>query len=363
MINITDHGAITSTNIELVGDEHYPAYMNVLKGYHKGVKVGMRLPVQNMADQLFRKYPHLLDIGKGKKTGLFVGSGASEWAGMSRCMTEATPDYSCKVGFYGLINISAGALAHRMQIEDYLATDATACVSSLKCIQDASFLINAGIIERAVVLGWDDQINSCVREVFGKLGASISKEEYENGRLPSAFRKGNGGFLVGAGIGYVILEKHGTDPIAEILGISTLLSSSSSPINVKSDGYIKTMRASMKDAQIQRPISSVHVLKSHGTGTCSNNEAEGTAIDKVLPHSCIVTSYKPIIGHTMGASGVIELSMLLDDYKRNSIRGILNKDHDPQFINKETPPPGNIFMTNASGMGGVYTSMVGKWLG
>ena len=359
MTYITDHGSITTDNVELLGDSHYPAYMHTIPEFFRGVKVGMRLPIMNMADALLAKYPHLTEVGEGKRTGLFIGSGASEWAGMSRCMTDATPDYSCKVGFLGLINISGGALAHRMRIKDYLASDATACVSSLKCIQDAELLMDAGVIEKAVILGWDDQINSCVREVFGRLGASISKEEYENGRVPSAFREGNGGFLVGAGIGYVVLEKETQNPIAKVHGVSTVFQSSGSPISVCEEGYTKAMNDAIS---MVSEVDNIAVIKAHGTGTCSNNKAEGGAISQMFGEDPIVTSYKPLIGHTMGASGVIELSMLLDDYKRGYITGIANKEHHPQFINKDTPPKGTTFLANAAGMGGVYSTLVGTWL-
>jgi 3-oxoacyl-(acyl-carrier-protein) synthase len=272
-------------------------------------------------------------------------------------MTESTPDFPTKIGFLGLINISGGSVAHRMKIQKYLSTDATACVSSLKCIQDAELLIASGIIEKAVILGWDYQVSSCTREVFGKLGASITKEEYENGRVPSAFRKGNGGFLIGAGIGYIVLEKECENPIAKVASISTQFFSDGNPLSVDSEGYINVMETAYNESG----YSEINVLKSHGTGTCANNEAEGNAIEKVLGDRCIVTSYKPIIGHTMGASGAIELSMILDDYKRGNITGILNKEDHPQYINKDTPPSGNIFMCNAAGMGGVYTSMVGEY--
>jgi 3-oxoacyl-(acyl-carrier-protein) synthase len=359
MTYITDHGSITTDNVELLGDSHYPAYMHTIPEFSRGVQIWMRLPIMNMADALLTKYPHLTEAGEGKRTGLFIGSGASEWAGTSRCMTDATPDYSSKVGFLGLINISGGALAHRMRIKDYLASDATACVSSLKCIQDAELLMDAGVIEKAVILGWDDQINSCVREVFGRLGASISKEEYENGRVPSAFREGNGGFLVGAGIGYVVLEKETQNPIAKVLGVSTVLQSSSSTIAVCEEGYLKAMNDALSRSGA---VDNIAVVKSHGSGTCSNNKAEGGAISQIFGEDPIVTSYKPLIGHTMGASGVIELSMLLDDYKRGYITGIANKEYHPQFINKDTPPKGTTFLANAAGMGGVYSTLVATWL-
>jgi 3-oxoacyl-[acyl-carrier-protein] synthase II len=321
----------------------------------------MRLPTQNMIDELIEKYPQLSSIGEGKVTGLFIGSGASEWAGASRSMVNAAVDHTTKIGFMGLINIQAGSVAHKLNIRDYLSSDATACVSSLKCIEDAKYLLEAGVIERAVILGWDDQMNGPVREVFYQLGASIKADDYDKGRRPSAFNKdeNNGGFLVGAGIGYIVLEQESDFPIAEVLGISTQLYGFSNPLSVYKEGYIKTMTQALKQADNPK----IDTIKSHGTGTCDNDIAESEAIAEVCGHDNLVTSYKSIIGHTMGASGAIELSMLLDDYKRNTLTGISNKSYHDQYINVDTEIKGDYFLSNAAGMGGVYTSVVGKWYG
>lgn len=355
---ITEHGSISTTAVILHEDSQYPSYVNYIPSFFKRVKSGMRVPTQNMVDELMSKYPSLSTIGEGKRTGLFIGSGASEWAGAGRAMVKAIPDFSTKIGFMNLINISAGVVAHKMKIKEYLATDATACVSSLKCIEDAKYLMASGLIERAVILGWDDQMNSCVREVFASLGASISKEAYEKGRRPSAFNPDNGGFLVGAGIGYLVLEKECEKPIAEVLGVSTQLYGCSNPLTLFKEGYIKTM----KTALAQAGDIKIHTIKAHGTGTCTNNEMESAAISEVCGEENLVTTYKPRIGHTMGASGAIETSLLLEDYKRGVLTGIANKQPCTQFINKDTPPQGVNFLVNAAGMGGVYTTLVGRWL-
>jgi 3-oxoacyl-[acyl-carrier-protein] synthase-1 len=356
---VKDYGYITTRDVILSGEGSFHAsYMHKIPSFSAGVRTGMRLPIQNMVNQLISKYPQLEEAGTNKKTGLFVGSGASEWAGNSRTMLSAEPDFNSKIGFLGLINISAGSVAHRMGINDYLATDATACVSSLKCIQDAKLLIQDGVIDRAVILGWDDQTNSCVREVFGQLGASITKKEYEDGRKPSAFNDDGGGFLIGDGIGFMIIEPTPKDAIAEVLGISTQLHILSNPLTIFKEGYIKVMSAALKDAD----ISEVHTIKAHGTGTSDNNEAERDAIMETCGTNNIVTSYKPLIGHTMGACGIIEFGMMLDDYKSGSITGIANKEHDSQYINEDTIPLGNNFLVNAAGMGGVYSTLVGKCL-
>jgi 3-oxoacyl-(acyl-carrier-protein) synthase len=364
-IYISDHGSISTETVSFRNDSQYPSYVHQIPEWFKRTKTGLRLVTQNMIDALVLKYPQLEEMdNKDIKTGLLVGSGTSEWAGTGRTMTSAEPDYGTRIGFLQLITIQAGMVAKRFGINDYLATDATACASSLKCIQDASYLINAGVIDRVLILGWDDQISSCVLEVFNGLKASISRENYENGALPSAFDDVHGGFLIGAGIGFLMIEseKIVKDPVAEILGFSNRLHADFNPLSSKAEGYKRTMNESLEMAWgANLDNEEVHVIKSHGTGTKLNNESEKEAILDVCGTNNIVTSYKPLIGHTMGASGAIELDMLLNDFKGGKIRRILNNTTSSnQFISKDTKPRGNNFLVNASGMGGVYSSVVGK---
>jgi|LWDU01.1.fsa_nt_gi 3-oxoacyl-(acyl-carrier-protein) synthase len=355
---ITDSGSITTSEVSLFNDKNYPQYVNEIPSFLKRTSTGKVLKTQNMINELLTKYPQLRSIGDGKKTGLLIGAGAVEWAGSSHLITHCTPDYTTQIPHMGLVNISGGQVAYKMKIKDYISVDGTACVSSLKCIEDAKYLMNAGVVDKVVVLGWDNQVNAAVREVFRSLGASISTEDYDNGVRPSAFDK-SGGFLIGDGIGFIVLEKESDNPIAEVLGVSTQLYGLSNPLSIFKEGYIKSMTTAL-DQSGNIPI---HVIKSHGTGTNLNNIAESEAINEVCGSDNIVTSYKPIIGHTMGASGAIELDMLLNDFKRGSLTAIYNKVTDcNQYINKDTKIVGNNFLVNAAGMGGVYTTLVGKWL-
>jgi len=329
MIYITSHGSITTESVSFRDDEYHPSYVHQIDSFFDRIDTGMRLPTQNMIDALIKKYPELKNI-EGK-TGLFVGSGASEWAGSSKAMSKSSPDYKTKIGFLGLINIQAGMVAKKLGISEYLATDATACISSAKIIQDATMMINVGIIDKALILGWDDQINSAVLEVFNELGASISKDRWEAGERD--------GFLIGAGIGFALLESHrvAKNPIAKLRSVSNVFVPGGNPLAVSKEGYLKSMSQALSWAECD-----IDLIKSHGTGTDSNNKAELGAIDELLPDIPVI-SYKSKIGHTMGASGVIELSMVLNEIAAGTVKG-------------------NKFMLNASGMGGVYHSSIFEYI-
>jgi 3-oxoacyl-(acyl-carrier-protein) synthase len=69
------------------------------------------------------------------------------------------------------------------------------------------------------------------------------------------------------------------------------------------------MEGALQEAGL--PADAVDHVNLHGTGTPANDAAEGQAIRRVFGSRADrvpVNSLKPMIGHTLGASGVLELS-------------------------------------------------------
>ena len=73
----------------------------------------------------------------------------------------------------------------------------------------------------------------------------------------------------------------------------------------------------------------------------------------------MATSYKQRIGHTMGASGLLESLMLFDDMKRGYIPGILNRTEDDDvFLSQECAVPEGYVLSLAAGMGNIYSAAI-----
>jgi 3-oxoacyl-[acyl-carrier-protein] synthase-1 len=65
------------------------------------------------------------------------------------------------------------------------------------------------------------------------------------------------------------------------------------------------MQGALNEAKIN--ASEIDYINLHGTGTQNNDEAEGTAIERLFnPHYPKMSSTKSFTGHTLGASGGIE---------------------------------------------------------
>jgi 3-oxoacyl-[acyl-carrier-protein] synthase-1 len=107
----------------------------------------------------------------------------------------------------------------------------------------------------------------------------------------------------------------------------------------------------------------ISVVKSHGTGTKSNNEAERNALKDLNTHF-VATSYKPKIGHTMGASGLLETLLLLENMRNGFVPEIPNRTEDDYvYLSKPVEAPKGLVLSLAAGMGNIYSAAVFEPMG
>jgi hypothetical protein len=115
----------------------------------------------------------------------------------------------------------------------------------------------------------------------------------------------------------------------------------------KADFYSKTLK---KD---------INIVKAHGTGTLSNNKAEKAALLNSGLSEFVATSYKQKIGHTLGASGLLETCLLLDDLKSGFVPEIKNRtEEDSVFLSKPEAKPDGLILSLAAGMGNIYAAAI-----
>jgi 3-oxoacyl-(acyl-carrier-protein) synthase len=217
---------------------------------------------------------------------------------------------------------------------------------------------------RVIVLSLEDAVTNAVLEFFGESQACLTKKDEDTGIKPSAFDSHNHGFHVGQGAVLAVFEDARTAwagtkrPEAALLGAYTAAEACPNPIGQREDGegFIKAMRGAFEMSKASS--SDVRIVKTHGTGTLSNNKAEKAALE-TLPNDFVGTSYKAKIGHTMGASGLLETCLLLDDLKRGVVPKIENRtEHDDRFLSHDESNPGGLILSLAAGMGNVYSAAI-----
>lgn len=177
----------------------------------------------------------------------------------------------------------------------------TACTSGAKPFGSAARMIDAGMIDAAIV-GGIDTLCSMTLQGFHSLGALSSQPT----RPFSTERKG---ISIGEGGALLLLERDGSSN-AWLSGVGE----SSDAYHIAAPhpegaGAELAMRRALEDGG--QEASSIDFIQAHGTGTRLNDSAESKAIARLFPHGPPVISTKGYTGHTLGAAGAVEAALTL----------------------------------------------------
>ncbi|MCG8569575.1 MAG: hypothetical protein MJB14_05500 [Spirochaetes bacterium] len=236
-------------------------------------------------------------------------------------------------------------------------TFSTACSSAGHALLQAFRFMQAGFIKKACILAVD------VISLTTSIGFDSLRLVSPTGTKPLS--KDRNGLSLGEGGGLIILESEpGTDPLAEVLS----LSSNSDGYHISSpDPQGSSQKQCISNAIEQAGIQKEEIdyVNAHGTGTVMNDEIELKVLQSIFSHSFTISSLKSFIGHTLGASALIELALAIEMLKTQQIFQIKNFQNP---MDSELIPANmikkrvNYFIKNSFGFGGNNISMVVKQL-
>jgi 3-oxoacyl-(acyl-carrier-protein) synthase len=361
MIHLTYAKTLCTEDTTVFDSVSYPQRVHWFPWSYLGTKTGLVCPPHKLADAVLDK--EIMDAVKKRpaKTAFILAAGNSNFAAEGRKLTEENHlSYQYKVLPLSLTQVYAGRIASMFGKVDYVTTDATACASSLKVMMDVVTLIKHYNFDRVITLAVEDQVNNLTLQFFGESGANLTEKiAQENNVIPSAFDSHNFGFYIGQGAALAVFEKESIaqNSMARLVGAYTASESGVNAIGQREDGagFVSAIEGALDVAGLQ--AKDIEVVKTHGTGTKSNNAAEKTALTKTLK-DFVATSYKPKIGHTMGASGLLESILLLQDSKVPAIPNRTEKDS--VFLSEEINKPNGYMLSLAAGMGNVYSAAIFK---
>jgi 3-oxoacyl-(acyl-carrier-protein) synthase len=363
MIYLTHYRTAYSTTVELMEDNIFPQKVHWFPETFERLKSGMFYVPHRLAEKVLD--PVLvkeLRENRVGKTAFILASGNSHFAGINPRSTKPTRlSYEYKFLPFSLTQVYAGRTAQALGATDHVVTDATACASSLKALMDVQTLINHYGFKRVIVLTVEDAVSNSVLEFFGEAKASLTQKEENLGIKPSAFDDTNYGFYVGQGAALAVFESSDVseNPIAILKGAYTASEDHSNAIGQREDGqgFIRAIEGVLDIAST--PAEHISIVKTHGTGTKSNNVAEKAALAYTLD-GYVATAYKQKIGHTMGASGLLETLMLIDNIIADEIVPcIANRTaYDEVFLSEDIKAPQGDILSLAAGMGNVYSAAV-----
>jgi 3-oxoacyl-[acyl-carrier-protein] synthase-1 len=194
-------------------------------------------------------------------------------------------------------------------------TVSTACSSSAKVYAMAARLIQAGLVDAAVVGGVD---SLCDSVLFG-----FNSLELVSTRACRPFDRERDGISIGEAAGFALLERTGHAPHAPRLvgyGESSDAYHMSTP-HPEGAGAEQAMREALARAGLGP--DRVDYVNLHGTATRKNDEVEGALLARLFPVGTPASSTKGFTGHTLGAAGALEASIALIALQRGLLPGNL----------------------------------------
>ncbi|MGH8073465.1 MAG: beta-ketoacyl-[acyl-carrier-protein] synthase family protein [Lysobacter sp.] len=196
-------------------------------------------------------------------------------------------------------------------------TVATACSSSAKVFAQAARLIEAGVVDAALVGGVDTLCGS-VLYGFNSLQL-VSREPCK------PFDAGRDGLSLGEAGGFALLERANA---GEQGGLQLHGYGESSDAHHMSSPHPQGLGAqyAMRDALARAGIDAAQVgyLNLHGTATPANDGIEAAAVAALFPDTLHASSTKGWTGHTLGAAGIVESVFALIALQHGLLPGILN---------------------------------------
>jgi 3-oxoacyl-[acyl-carrier-protein] synthase II len=248
---------------------------------------------------------------------------------------------------------------------------ATACASAANSIGSALRAIQYGDADVMVTGGSEAALTPIGLAGFQNMRAlSFRTDAPQQASRP--FDVDRDGFVLAEGAGVVVLEefeharKRGARIYGELLGYGA--SGDAGHITQPDDegrGAGHAMAMALQDAGLAP--DAVRYINAHGTSTPLGDKAETAAVKRVFgahAKKLSISSTKSQLGHTLGASGGIELVVCSLTVSRGIITPTINLDTpDPDCDLDYTPKVAreaqvDVAMSNSFGFGGHNASLV-----
>ncbi len=249
----------------------------------------------------------------------------------------------------------------------------TACASAAHAVGEAFYNILCGRSEVVITGGSEAALTPVGLASFCAL-KSLSTRNDDPQHASRPFDVSRDGFVLAEGAAVLILEeyeharKRGARIYAEMLGYGATGDGYhiTAPLEDGS-GAAKAMRLALEQAHLNP--EQIDYINAHGTSTELNDAAESLAIRTVFgehAYKLSVNSTKSCLGHSLGASGAIELLVCAKTIEKGVIHPTINLETvapecDPKmdFVPKKAKEKNVRYaLSNSLGFGGHNCSLI-----
>lgn len=217
-------------------------------------------------------------------------------------------------------------------------TQSAACATSIICFLDALRMIQRGEVDVVLAGGSEAPLLPMGFAALGNMHA-LSRRNDDPEHASRPFDKNRDGFVYGEGAGVVIVESaehalaRGATIYAELIGAG--LTADAFHISAPEPtgrGACMAMTKAMRDAGVAP--DEIDYIAAHGTSTPLNDVTETRAIKGAFgahAHKVAISSTKSMVGHTIGAAGVINALAAIGAIREGIIPPTANLDEpDPE---------------------------------
>jgi 3-oxoacyl-[acyl-carrier-protein] synthase II len=236
-----------------------------------------------------------------------------------------------------MLNAAGGNVAIKYGLRGINYSVATACASATNAIGDALKAIQYDDADVIVTGGAEAAITQMGMAAFANMRA-LSQRNDEPASASRPFDMDRDGFVLSEGAGLLVVEEleharaRGAKIYGELLGFGAGCDAGhiTSP-DAQGRGAAHAMDAALKNSGLEP--EAIDYINAHGTGTQLGDKAETLAVKAVFGESArrvSLSSTKSQLGHSLGASGGIELVVAIQ---------AMNQSVIPPTINLDTPDP------------------------
>jgi 3-oxoacyl-[acyl-carrier-protein] synthase II len=270
-----------------------------------------------------------------------------------------------------MVNSASGHVSSMQGIKGPNFAVATACASAANSIGEALRSIQYGDADIMVAGGSEAALTPMGLAGFQNMRAlSFHSEAPQQASRP--FDMHRDGFVLAEGAGVVVLEEleHARARGARIYGELVGYGASGDAGHItqpdeEGRGAARAMSMALADAGLRG--DQVQYVNAHGTSTPLGDKAETVAVKRVFgdhARRLAISSTKSQLGHTLGASGGIELVVCALTIARGVITPTINLENpDPDCDLDYTPNVArdakvDVAMSNSFGFGGHNASLI-----
>jgi len=317
-----------------------------------------------------------LDLtGDTSRTGVVLGSGIGGLPTMEEQVGKMNAKGPSRVSPMTIpklmLNGGGGNLAIYLGIRGPNYSVATACASATNAMGNALYHIRHGLCDTVITGGTEGCITRIGMSAFANMKA-LSFRNDDPTKASRPFDSGRDGFVFAEGAGLLVFEEleqarsRGARIYGEVLGYG--MSCDAGHITQPDEngtGAVAAMNAALLDAGIEP--TQIDYINAHGTSTPLGDKAETIAIKKVFgdhARKLSISSTKSQLGHSLGASGGLELVLSIMAMQESTVPPTINlTDPDPECDLDYTPiePKSrklDCVMSNSFGFGGHNASIV-----